>query len=154
MDKYNIVFYVLFSILLAMIGAGALGFFQKLILKTKQKARLAELEEKKCKGAHKWITMKVEGQMTHVCRECCYAPVYEGFVKDFYVEQAIFEEKYQQNYKIFFDKKIEELSIEFKVDLETMKKIGEKIVNIKKDHSSVYLQDLIKEITQDMNKSE
>jgi S-adenosylmethionine:tRNA-ribosyltransferase-isomerase (queuine synthetase) len=120
-------------------------FFKLMKVKKRNKQKMEELIKNKCK-THKWITMKVEGKETHVCRECCFAPMHDSFVKEFYVKEAISKEKFEINYKKFLDEKIEELSKEYGIKPDIIKEIGEKVEKTKQEYSVVYLQQILKDL--------
>lgn len=112
----------------------------------KQKDHYKKLETNKCKGPHSWISMTVEGEKTHVCRQCCWSPKHENFVKDFFVKDAIYSEQFDAEYKKFFDEKIQEISTQYGISVETITQIEEKIYKIKQEFSVQYLKKMLDEL--------
>lgn len=115
-------------------------------LKKAEKQQLEELYEKKCKGPHKWFEMTVSGEKVHVCKECCWCPSRELFVKPHFVraelKALIFEEKLNQ----FTKKRMIEISEKYGVSIEKATEIGEEVIGIKKDFTLKYLDEKLAEM--------
>lgn len=94
------------------------------------------MEENKCKGPHKWFEMDIEGQKTHVCRECCWCPHHDSFIKEFYVKIAVFEADHEAH----LENGLKELSSEYQMDVEKLKEINSKITEISSNFSKAYLE--------------
>jgi len=116
--------------------------YQKLV-KSKKK-RLKELEEKKCKGPHSWIDIELNGQKTHVCKECYYSPKNEGFVREEYVNAYLEELKYREAMEEYMEVRLKDIAAAHKI--ENPRAVYDAMVTIKKDFNIEYMEKKIKEL--------
>lgn len=144
-------------VFLLLVNLIAFVYFAKVLyrnfkLKRQQIKKFKELEAKKCKGPHIWLTMSVEGSQTHVCRECYFAPKHDTFVKEYYVKEAIYTQQFEADYKKYLDEKVQEMVLFYGISGEKIIEINEKVVQIKQEFSLQYLKKMLQELGQDLEK--
>lgn len=115
----------------------------------KQKARMKELEENKCKGPHSWIDMEVKGETTHVCKECCYSPKNEGFIRREFIDAHLQEIEYRKAMEKYKKDKLLAIAFEYKIDSGMVEDVYDKMVNIKKDFALEWLDKKLAEMLSD-----
>jgi hypothetical protein len=147
---------LIFTFLIIINLAGFIYFsiiiYKNIKLRRQQAKKINELESKKCKGPHSWINMSVDGSRTHVCKKCYFSPSHDGFVKQSFVQEAIYTEQFDIQYKEYFDKKIQELAFFYEMPIDKLAEIGEKIIQIKKDFAFEYIKKMMEEVSQGVEK--
>lgn len=143
-------FILLFLILNVMILS---VYVAKILIKkyseTRRKVKeFIRMEENKCKGPHKWFEMEIEDQKTHVCRDCCWCPHHDSFIKEFYVKIAVFESDHEKH----LEEGLKKLSSEYEIDVEKLKEINSKITQISSDFSKAYLEERLESLKEKQNK--
>lgn len=115
--------------------------------------KMEELERRKREEGflHKWVTVKslAFGELM-VCEESGFCPKLYGFFEVEWVKKQIEMEnkgqKVEADRKDFFDVRLKELSENYKIDLEDMRSLSEKILNINKEFTLKKLEDLKNEL--------
>ena len=106
------------------------------------KKRIAELEEQKCDGPHSWIYMPIDGDSVNVCKECCWSPTHEGYIKRLHVDAEIKAKDFNDECEKHLKEKLEEYGV--------TQEMYDKLVNIKKDFALAYIDERMKEIAKDI----
>ena len=135
-----------------LIGAAVLGYLSASLVVSYMKLRRLRKEENKkrerllankCKGAHSWITMDIDGGDTHVCKLCYYTPVHDNFVKEYYVKEHLEKKSFNNQFDEYMKEKLEEISKKYNIDISQLKGISEEIDKAKTDFSLDYLKRLL-----------
>jgi len=113
-------------------------------LKKEHTERYKELEENKCDGPHTWISMSILGKESHVCKDCCFCPDKEAFVKKEFVNAEVQRSKFDKELALFKEKRIKEIGKEVGLDEDKAKSIYMKFVSIQKDFTLDYIEEMMK----------
>lgn len=121
-------------------------FFYNLKQMRRSRARLKQLEENKCKGPHSWIEMHILSKDVHVCKECCYCPSLENYVKKSFVNAKLEEIKFDEELEKYKEEKIDQISTEHSLSYNETKELYKKLISIKKNFTVEYLDKKLEEL--------
>ena len=114
----------------------------------KIKKELAKLEANKCKGFHNWIEIEIMGEKSNVCRDCCWSPKYDTFVKKFFVDSEIQRIDFNEGLERYKKNKIEELAAKYFMEVDDLHIVAEEILKIKKDFTIQHLEKKLEDMKQ------
>lgn len=101
--------------------------------------RWEELEAKKCKTHHAWISIDLKGKEVNVCKECNWCPSYGDYIKEMYVKAHLKAEEFQRELKKYKKKRMQEISTEFNIESSVLDEISKKILVINKEFTVDWL---------------
>lgn len=127
------------SIIAVFLAKSSIQKFNKLL---KDHKDYKEMEKNKCNGPHSWIQMDVMSKKTHVCKDCCWSPSHETFVRSIYVRMAIFEQEYEK----YLEEELKNMSQEHGISVEKIKEINAKLSKISADFSKSYIEKNVKSL--------
>jgi hypothetical protein len=137
--------------LILIFGASYLiGRFSKSFMLAKEisnnfKKTIEELEENKCKGPHNWIDMYVQSEKTHVCKDCYWCPKHEKFIRKHFVDAEVHRITFQEGLDKYREEVLLEMVEYYGIDLDTLQKIEEELLSIKKDYTVEFIDKKLKE---------
>ena len=111
------------------------------------KAKEAAVAKMKAGGdMHEWISVPLNGAMTHVCKKTGYVPSINGFLPMQYINQYLENLKAEEEYKVFRADRIYKIAQKYDLDVPKTEEIVEKIFSMKKDFALMRIERLQKEM--------
>ena len=107
------------------------------------------LEDQKCKGPHSWMDMEIFGETTHVCKDCCFIPKHDTFVKRHFVDAQIKQNEYLKEAEEYRQKRMTEICEKYDIQEALAQSISDEVISIKKDFVIMKLDQALKEMMGD-----
>lgn len=108
--------------------------------------QIKELEDQKCKGPHSWMDMEILGEVTHVCKDCCFIPKHDTFVKRHFVDAQIKQNEYLKEAEEYRKKRMGEICEKYDIQESLAQSISDEVVSIKKDFALMKLDEALAEL--------
>lgn len=137
---------LVFSLLFLMIFFTVRDYLRFRRITKRHKDHMANLEAKKCKGPHSWIDMEIMGEKTHVCKECCFTPKHDTFVKEHFVKAELEHIKYKKELEEYKSKRMAEICEKYNIEESRAQAISDEVVSIKKDFAIMKLDEALEKI--------
>jgi len=115
-------------------------------MKKELKARLKKLNENKCSGPHSWVDVPVNGENTHVCKDCYYTPKHDSFVDKAMFEAELSRINFDKNFEKYKTERFEEIAEKFALEQIVIEGIYDEVVGIKKEFSLKEMDKFIAEL--------
>jgi len=116
-------------------------------MKKEMRAQLKMYQDNKCKGPHSWVDVPVNGEKTHVCKDCYYTPKYDSFVDKVMFEAELSKMDFDKNFEKFKAERFEEIAEKFGIpETGLVSEMYEELANIKKEFSIKEMDKFIAEL--------
>ena len=141
----------MFEILLGVSVGMIIAFYTKTYLSARKisnqrRLEYESMEKNKCVGAHSWVSMRVRGGDTHVCKDCGFVPAYDAFVPRASLNAELETVKFRKKFEEYRESKLKEIAEKNGISSEQADSIAQDIFNIKKQFSIDYISQKVKEL--------
>lgn len=108
-------------------------------------AKIKKLDDQKCQGPHNWVKIFIIDNERHVCKDCCWCPDMEDYIKRPYLESELRTIEYREGLKKYRKEMMQEIADEYLLDIDVLNDINDKIKSIKKNYAIKYIEKNLKE---------
>lgn len=115
---------------------------------------MKELRDNKCKGPHSWFRVTALGMELNVCKDCCYVPKYDTFLKREIVNAHLKQIELKEKWEGYKEEKYKEIASYYGLEPEYIEEIIHKVSSLKKDFYVDHLENVIEEMAKKNDKKE
>ena len=102
--------------------------------------KMKKLDDQKCKGPHSWVKFYLIDEEKHVCKDCCWCPDLEDYVKRSYVDGELRAIEFRKGLEEYTRTTMINICDEFSLSQDNLGLIKSKLDEIKKNYTLEYIE--------------